>query len=180
VESNRCALTPAAQANGKSLTYIYVMNGGAPANSLNWSNDLFLNNSWHVNGSIYYFFSSTSGAGFAALANKNIIWEGDSCTGCSLTPDLDRGSQVITNAAIIEPYGPKVILFSGTGTPTMTVDASKEQDGSELILQNNGAVPVAFVADRNLQLVAPVTLAVGQSIKLRYSGIDSKWHLVLP
>ncbi len=180
VEGNHSALTPAAQAHGRSLQYIYILTFSAPANSLNWSNDLFLNNSWQVNGSIYYFFSTTSGAGFAALANKNIIWEGDSCAGCSVTPDLDRGSQVITNAAMIEPYGPKVILFSGTGTPTMTVDASKEQDGSELTLQNSGAVPVNFVADRNLQLVSPVTLAVGQSIKLRYSAIDSKWHLVLP
>jgi len=180
VESNRSYLTANARKNGKTLTYIYVLTLLAQANSLSWTNNVFLNNSWQVNGTAYYIFSTTSGAGFAGLKDKNVIWRSDSCTGCAARQSADQGGQVITNGGTIEPYGPLVMLFSGVGKPKMTIDASKEQDGSELIVQNSGNVAVEFSADQNMQLVTPITLAVGASTKFRFSGYDSKWHLVSP
>ncbi len=179
VESNRSFLTANATANGKSLTYIYILTFLAPANSLSWTNDVFSNNRWQANNSIYYEFATIPGAGFAALKDKNIIWRGDSCDGCGPAQSVNQGGQVITDGGIIEPYGPMVRLFNGSGdTAAMTIDGSREQDSSELAIQNASNVTVTFSTDQNLQLVTPVTLSAGNTIKFRFSEYDSKWHLV--
>jgi len=180
VESNRSYLTANAQKSGKTLTYIYILTLLAEANSLSWTNNVFLNNSWQGNGSIYYMFSTTSGAGFAGLKDKNIIWRSDSCTGCGPRQSADQGGQTITDGGMIEPYGPLVMLFGGSGKPKVTIDSSKEQDGSELVVQNSGNVAVEFSNDQHMQLLTPLTLAVGSRTKFRFSGYDSKWHLVSP
>jgi hypothetical protein len=53
---------------------------------------------------------------------------------------------------------------------TATIDAAKEQDGSQIRIVNAGSFPVVFQSDTNLRLASPVSVPPGGSISFRYHG----------
>ena len=109
------------------------------------------------------------GPAWALVTAKNLIWKGDICSGCTY-PDVNHGVVDLSATTVIEPYGPVVHVTGNTGAVNATIDAAKEQDGSEIRIVNSGAFPVVFNSDNNLRLPAPVKLDPGGSADFRFEA----------
>jgi len=164
-----------------TINWIYYTNGGYATNNLNINNMVFQDNRWNfanVSQPIHFFFSTSAGGGWATLANKNYTWENESCIGCYIGANQDRGGFTIVNGGTLEPVGPWLVLNGGSGTPTMTIDSAKEQDNNEIQIVNQGSVPVSFATDANMYIPGGVTIPVNGVSKFKYFQFLSKWQLV--
>jgi len=158
-----------ATAAGKSLDSVYVLNPGYLSGNFAWNNVTVQENVWRFPGTSNYTFYTTQGPGWGLVTAKNVIWGGDTCTGCTY-PDVNHGVVNLSQTTTIEPYGPVVYVTGNTATVTATIVAGKEQDGSQIRIVNAGSFPVVFGPDGNLRLPAAVKVPPGGSISFRYNG----------
>jgi hypothetical protein len=160
ISNNTGSRTSNAIANSINLGAVYMIDPGYQSGSFVWNNANLQNNVWNFSGMPNYTFVTSSGLGFNIIGHYNLTWQGESCPGCSY-PDRDHGLVTLGPGTTIEPYGPVVYVTGNSGPVTATVDASKEQDGSEVQIVNAGSNPVSFVTDSNLSLASSVTLPGG-------------------
>ncbi len=161
---------------GHSLGSVYVMNPGYASGSFPWNNVVIKGNTWTFPGTPQYEFVTSSGLGWSLVTQYNLTWQGDSCSGCT-HPDMNHGQVDLSRTNLIEPYGP-VVYVSGNSSPvTVTVDASKEQDGAQIQVVNAGSNPVSFASDSNLSLSSTITLPGGgnNSATFVYSAALGKY-----
>jgi len=178
ISGNRGYRTPVAVANSRNLGSVYVLDPGYKTGNFKWSNLAIQNNTWKFPGVPHYTFVTSSGPGFSILTGRNVIWHGDTCQDCTY-PDQDHGLVTLSVSTTIKPYGPIVYVSGNTGPVTATVDASKEEDGSQVQIVNAGANAVTFVSDSNLSLANPIVLQGGalNSLILIYSDVQHKFVL---
>jgi hypothetical protein len=88
---------------------------------------------------------------------------------------VNHGVVSLSKSLTIEPYGPVVTVTGNLASVTATIDASKEQGGSEIRIVNAGSFPVVFAPDGNLSLAAPVKVAAGGSVSFRYNDSIRKF-----
>src|SRR5579862_584907 len=176
IQNNTGYFTSAATANGRTLHAVYEINPGYASGNFDWTNLIIGSNTWNFPGTPNYEFVTSSGLIWALLTNKNIIWQGDTCTGCTY-PDTNHGVVNLAATTLIEPYGPVVVVYGNAAPVTATVDASKEQDEALVRVVNSGAQNVTFSSDSNLSLTSPVTLTAGTSVTFRYSGMLGKFTI---
>jgi hypothetical protein len=160
ISNNTGYRTAAGAAAGRGLSSVYTLNPGYQTGNFAWNNVLVENNSWNLPGTPNYTFVVTSGPGWSLVTARNLIWNNETCTGCTY-PDINHGVVNLAATATIEPYGPIVYVNGNTSAVTATLDASKELDGSQVQIINSGIAPVIFNSDRNLTLSSPVTLNPG-------------------
>ncbi|MGD0777611.1 MAG: DUF2341 domain-containing protein, partial [Candidatus Solibacter sp.] len=168
--------TSAASANGRTLYAVYELNPGYQSGNFFWSQVKVQDNNWNFPGVPNYEFNTVSGPGWNLLTNKNIIWQGDVCTGC-VYPDVNHGLVSLAGNTTIRPYGPVVYVNGNAQSVTATVDASKEEDGSEVQIVNTGANPVVFTSDANLSLANSLTVPSGGNALFHFSGTVGKFTL---
>jgi len=159
---------------GHSLDSVYSLNPGYASGNFAWNDVTVQGNVWDFPGASHYKFDTTRGPAWNLVTAKNVIWEGDRCTGCAY-PDVNHGVVNLSTSRTIEPYGPVVSVTGNTAPVTATIDASKEQAGSEVRIVNAGSFPVVFASDGNLSLAAPVKVAAGGSVSFRYNGSIRKF-----
>lgn len=158
-----------ATAAGKSLESVYVLNPGYMTGNFVWNNVTVQENVWRFPGASNYTFYTTQGPAWGLVTAKNVIWGADTCIGCTYG-DVNHGRVDLSNKTIIEPYGPVVYVTGNATSVTATIDAGKEQDGSQIRIVNAGSFPVVFRSDTNLRLEAPVTVPPGGSASFRFNG----------
>ena len=162
--------TAAGAAAGRGLNSVYNLNPGYQTGDFAWNNVLVQNDSWNLPGTPNYTFVINSGPGWGLVIARNVIWQGETCTGCTY-PDTNHGVVNLAATTTIEPYGPVVYVTGNASAVTATLDASKELDGSQVRIVNSGTAPVTFHTDQNLTLSSPVTLNPGGgSVTFYYSG----------
>ena len=166
--------------NNFNISYVYSLNSGGGAGTLNWYNNTFRHNTWNATGAIYSFFDTAIiGGGWNAFAagSKQISFIGDVCNGCAIPDNPSKGLITISNSGTINPYGAQVALTGGSGTSAMTIDNSKMQDGAELVVNNTSANSVTFSDDTNMNLHGgTLTLAQNKSVRFRFASFDNQWH----
>jgi hypothetical protein len=126
----------------------------------------------------YNYLFITSGAGWSAVNEQNIVWQNETCSECKY--DFNHGLVVASGLlTTIPPFGPEVAVAEYTsGTFNVSVDASKERDGSQVTVVNYGGQPITFNPDSNMSISSPLTLAVGNSVSFRFSGAIGKFVLM--
>jgi len=157
ISGNNGYLTNVGVANARTLGSVYMLDPGYQSGNFDWTNLVIGNNLWNFPGVPNYTFVTSSGPGFRILTGRNVVWQGDSCSGCTY-PDIDHGLVNLSIGSTIEPYGPVVYVTGNTAPVTATVDASKEQGSAQVKIVNAGASAVTFTSDSNLSLSTPVTL----------------------
>ncbi|MDP8990037.1 MAG: DUF2341 domain-containing protein [Acidobacteriota bacterium] len=158
------------------LSSVYNIDPGYVAGNFQWNHVILQNNTWTFPGTPNYTFVTTSGPGWGLVTAKNLTWKGDYCQGCTYS-DVNHGVVNVGPDTLIEPYGPVVRIAGNTGPVTVSVDASKEEDGAQIQIVNGGASPVTFASDSNLSLSAPITLpgGVNSSVTFVYSAAIGKF-----
>ena len=177
ISNNTGYLTPAAAANSLGLEAVYWINPFRPWGALYWNNVTVQGNTWNFPGTPSYDFQVGQG-GFGLLAGQNIVWQQDSCIGCTY-PDLNHGLFNLAWTPVIEPLGPEVAVTGNLVPITATIDATRERDGSEVRILNVGSQAVTFVPDSNISMGAPMTLFTGDSLTFHYVGSLGKYVAVL-
>jgi hypothetical protein len=170
VSNNTGYRTAAGAAAGRTLNSVYTLNPGYATGNFAWNNALVENNSWNLPGTPNYTFVITSGPGWGLVTARNLIWQNETCSGCTY-PDINHGVVNLAASTTIEPYGPVVYVNGNSSPVTATLDAGKELDGSQVQVINNGTAPVVFNTDRNLTLSSPITLNPGGgSVLFHFNG----------
>ena len=159
---------------GHSLDSVYVLNPGYASGNFAWNDVTVQGNVWNFPGTSNYTFYTTQGPAWNLVTAKNVTWEGDTCIGCTY-PDVNHGVVNLSKSLTIEPYGPVVTVTGNLASVTATIDAGKEQGGSEIRIVNAGSLPVVFAPDGNLSLAAPVKVAAGGSVSFRYNDSIRKF-----
>jgi len=179
IANNTGYATANAQTVGLRMAMVYLINPANAAGGFAWNNVLIQDNAWTFPGTPQYEFATTSGAGWNSVTLHNLTWKGDSCTGCTHA-DVDHGVVNLAGTSTIEPYGPVVYATNNAAPANATVDASKEQDGSQIQVVNAGTQAITFVSDANLSLSSPVTLPGGasNSISLVFSARIGRFTLL--
>ncbi len=157
ISGNNGYFTASAVAKSNTLGSVYMIDPGYKTGNFDWTNVNVQNNVWNFPGVPNYIFVTSSGPGFQILSGYNVIWQGDSCQGCTY-PDQNHGLVNLALGSMIEPYGPVVYVTDNQGPVTATLNASKEQNGSQVQIVNVGVEPVTFAADSNLSLSSSLTL----------------------
>ncbi len=166
-----------AQANGISLGAVYGINPGYASGAFPWKNVILNGNTWAFSGAPQYQFVTSSGLGWNLVTQHNLNWQKDVCTGCTHA-DVNHGLIDLSKTTLIRPYGPVVVLKGNSSPVSVSVDASKEEEGAELQLFNAGSNPVTFHSDGNLSLTGPVTLSPGGNpLTLVYHSASAKFAL---
>jgi parallel beta helix pectate lyase-like protein len=160
IASNTGYATADARAKGLTMAAVYMINPGYQSGAAIWNNVVIQGNAWTFPGTPQYQFVTTSGVGWNFVGLHNLIWKGDSCGGCTHS-DVDHGVVDLSQRRMIEPYGPVLYVMNNAAPVTATVDASKEQDGSQVQIVNAGSQSITFASDANMSLSAPVTLPGG-------------------
>ena len=161
ISGNTGSFTAQAQASSLSVGSVFMINPGYASGSFPWKNVLIKGNTWSFAGSPQYQFVTSSGLGWGLLTSDNLNWQGDVCNGCTHS-DPDHGSIDLSHTTVIRPLGPIVYVRSNNSPVTATIDASKQEDGSQIQVVNAGSFPVSFTSDSNLSVANPVNLP-GQS-----------------
>jgi hypothetical protein len=171
-------VTPSGAAAGRSLDTVYVLNPNYASGNFAWNNAVVQDNVWQFPGTSNYTFyaKSQQTPGWGLVTNKNLIWMGDYCLGCTY-PDGNHGLVDLSTTTTIEPYGPVVYVNGNKASINVTIDASKEQSGSQIRIVNTGSFPVVFHSDSNMSLSAPVTVAPGGSAGFQFNGGVGKFKL---
>jgi len=159
---------------GHSLDTVYALNPGYMSGNFAWNDVTVQGNVWNFPGTSNYTFYTTQGPAWNLVTSKNVIWAGDTCIGCTY-PDVNHGVVNLSKSLTIEPYGPVVTVTGNTASVTATIDASKEQGGSQVRIVNTGSFPVVFASDANLSLAAPVKVLAGGSASFRYNDSIRKF-----
>ena len=176
ISNNTGSSTAQAQAANLNVGAVYELNPGYANGSFAWKNVIVTGNSWNFPGAPQYQFVTSSGAGWNLVTQDNLRWEGDVCTGCTHA-DGDHGLVNLSGTTTIRPYGP-VVYVNGNNSPVnATVDASKEEDGSQVQIFNAGGNPVNFSSDNNLSLPSTYSLQPGSSLNLLYSAAVGRFTL---
>lgn len=162
IANNTGYATSNAQANGLHMAAVYMLNPGWASGNFNWNNVVIGGNSWTFSGTPEYQFNTTGGGGWNLVTGYNLIWQGDTCAGCTHA-DANHGLLNLSAGSKIIPYGPVVYVNGNSAPITATIDASKEQNGSQVQIVNAGSSAVTFAADTNLSLSGPVTLPGGSA-----------------
>jgi hypothetical protein len=179
VANNSGYRTAEAVAKGRGVTDVYVLDWGN--STLPWTNVLIHDNSWIFPGSYHYLFITNPGVGWGAVNSQNIVWQNETCSGC--TYDAENHGLVFASVSpTIPPLGPVVYVQNAIAPRNVSVDASKEQDGAELTIyvkpgSNPASYPITFNPDGNIALNSPVTVSAGGSVFFRYNGIVGKFML---
>jgi protocatechuate 3,4-dioxygenase beta subunit len=176
ISNNTGSSTAQAQASKLNVGAVYVMNPGYANGSFQWKNVIVTGNSWNFPGAPQYQFVTTSGPGWNLVTQDNLRWEGDVCTGCTHA-DADHGLVNLSATTTIRPYGPVVYVNGNTSPVNATVDASKEEDGSQVQIFNAGTNAVSFSSDNNLSLASAYSLQPGSSLNLVYSAAVGRFTL---
>ena len=178
ISGNTGSLTAQAQASSLSIGSVFMINPGYASGSFPWKNVLIKGNTWNFAGSPQYQFVTSSGLGWGLLTSDNLNWQGDVCNGCTHS-DPDHGSIDLSHTTVIKPLGP-IVYVQGNSSPVIaTIDASKQEDGSQLQIVNAGSFPISFTSDSNLSLANSVNLP-GQSnssVTFVYSSALHKFTL---
>ena len=176
IANNTGSLTSYAQATGLSMGAVYMINPGYATGGFAWKNVVLKGNSWTFAGTPQYEFVTTSGLGWQLVTLDNLNWQGDVCNGCTHA-DVNHGLVNLAQTTTIEPYGPTVYVNGNSSTVTATVDAQKQEDGSQIQIVNAGAMAVLFASDNNLSLASPITLPGGSnsSVNFVYHASLGKW-----
>ena len=170
ISGNTGYRTAAGTSAGRTLNSVYSLNPGYVTGNFQWNDVLVENNSWNLPGTPNFLFVTTSGPGWSLVTAKNVIWNNETCSGCTY-PDINHGVWNLAANTTIEPYGPVMHVNGNTSAVNATLDASKELDGSNVQIVNSGVAPVTFNSDRNLTLSSPVTLnPAGGSATFHFNG----------
>ena len=176
ITGNTGFATSYAQANRLSIGAVYLINPGYATGGFAWKNVVLTGNSWTFAGAPQYEFVTTSGLGWQLVTFDNLNWQGDVCNGCTHA-DVNHGLVNLAQTTVIEPYGPAVYVNGNSSAATATVDAQKQEDGSQIQIVNAGTNGVVFASDNNLSLAGPITLPGGSnsSLNLVYHASLGKW-----
>ena len=176
IANNTGSLTSYAQANGLSIGAVYMINPGYATGGFAWKNVVLKGNTWTFAGVPQYQFVTTSGLGWQLVTLDNLNWQGDVCNGCT-HGDVNHGLVNLAQTTTIEPYGPTVYVNGNSSAVTATVDAQKQEDGSQIQIVNAGGSAVVFASDNNLSLASPITLPGGSnsSVNFVYHASLGKW-----
>ncbi len=176
IANNTGSSTAQAQASNFNVGAVYVLNPGFANGSFPWKNVIVKGNSWSFPGAPQYQFVTTSGPGWNLLTQDNLRWQGDVCNGCTHA-DVNHGLVNLASTTTIRPYGPVVYVNGNSSPVNATVDASKEEDGSQVQIFNAGTSPVSFSSDNNLSLPSTYSLQPGNSLNLLYSAAAGRFTL---
>ena len=177
ISNNTGYRTAAGAAAGRTLNAVYTLNPGYATGNFAWNNVLLQNNSWNLPGTPNYIFVITSGPGWSLVNARNLIWQNETCSGCTY-PDINHGVVNVAATTTVMPYGPVVYLNGNSSPVTATLDASKELDGSQVQVVNSGTAAVVFNSDRNLTLSSPLTLYPGGGSALfHFSGATGTYSV---
>jgi hypothetical protein len=155
-----------------------MINPGYASGGFPWKQVVLKGNTWTFPGAPQYEFVTTSGLGWNLVTLDNLNWQGDVCNGCTHS-DINHGEVNLSSTTLIEPYGPTVYVTGNTSPITASIDARKQEDGSQIQIVNAGSSPVSFTSDNNLSLNGTVTLAGGSnsSMTFLYSAALGKFKL---
>jgi hypothetical protein len=176
IANNTGSATSYAQANGLSVGAVYTINPGY-ATPIAWKNVVLTGNSWTFAGSPQYQFDTNTGLGWQQLVSvDNLNWQGDVCNGCT-HPDVNHGVVNLGLTTVIEPYGPVVYVTGNSSGVTATIDAQKQEDGSQIQIVNAGSNAVSFVSDANMSLPSTITVPGGSnsSVNFIYRASAGRW-----
>ncbi len=175
IANNTGSATSYAQANGLSLGAVYMINPGYASGAFAWKNVVLKGNSWTF-AAPQYEFGTTSGLGWQLVSADNLNWQGDVCTGCTHS-DVNHGVVNLGQTTTIEPYGPVVYVMGNNSSVTATVNAQKQEDGSQIQIVNTGSNAVSFVSDANMSLPSTITVPGGSnsSVSFFYHASAGKW-----
>jgi hypothetical protein len=178
IANNTGYMTANATSNALKLSSVYLIDPGYQTGSFVWTNATLQGNIWNFPGTPNYTFVTSSGLGFNIIGHYNLIWQGDSCQGCTY-PDRDHGLVSLASGTTIEPYGPVVHVNGNPAPVTATIDASKEQDGAQVQIVNVGSNQVTFASDSNLSLASPVVLSGGIQSAVTFAFSSAVGRFVL-
>jgi hypothetical protein len=176
ISNNTGSATAHAQASGLSVGAVYLINPGYATGGFAWKNVVLTGNNWTFARTPQYEFVTTSGLGWQLVTLDNLNWQGDVCSGCTHA-DVNHGAVNLAQTTVIEPYGPVVYVTGNSSGVTATVNALKQEDGSQIQIVNAGSNAVSFVSDANMSLPSTITLPGGNnnSVNFFYHASVGRW-----